>query len=60
MTEYKLKVKDAITLLDREQGGPQNVTDHDVTLHRFLFIIFLIKRNAKRKIPTLFFFLKAS
>jgi hypothetical protein len=28
-------VKDAITLLDREQGGPQNVTDHEVALHRY-------------------------
>jgi hypothetical protein len=37
ISEYKLKVKDAITLLDREQGGSQNVTEHDVTLHRFIY-----------------------
>ena len=34
--EYKLKVKDAITLLDREQGGPQNVLDHEVNFHSIL------------------------
>ncbi len=35
LREYKLHVKDAITLLDREQGGPKNVNAHQVNFHRY-------------------------
>ena len=36
LKEYKLNVKDAITLLDREQGGPDNVEEHGIRFHSIL------------------------
>ena len=34
LKDYKLEVRDAIALLDREQGGPANVNEHDIQFHR--------------------------
>ena len=36
MKEYNLNVKDAITLLDREQGGPDNVDEHGIKFHSII------------------------
>ena len=34
LREHGIKVSDALVLLDREQGGLQNVSAHGVKLHR--------------------------
>ena len=36
LKDYKLNVKDAITLLDREQGGPDNIDEHGIKFHRYI------------------------
>lgn len=36
LKEYKLQVKDSICLLDREQGGPDNVNDHGIHFHSII------------------------
>ena len=38
LKDYKLRVEDVITLLDREQGGPENIHDHNIRFHRYFFI----------------------
>jgi uridine monophosphate synthetase len=35
-----IQINDAIVLLDREQGGKENIQKHGVQLHRYLFMIF--------------------
>jgi orotate phosphoribosyltransferase len=36
LKKYNLNVKDAITLLDREQGGPENVNEHGIQFHSII------------------------
>jgi len=36
LRQYNLKVNHTITLLDREQGGPENVHDHNIRFHSIL------------------------
>jgi len=36
LREYKLCVKDAITLLDRGQGGSENIEDHGINYHSII------------------------
>jgi uridine monophosphate synthetase len=36
LKEYHLRVKDAITILDREQGGPENVNESGIKFHSII------------------------
>ena len=37
LRENDLRVLDVITLLDRQQGGPENAKDHGVNFHSSVF-----------------------
>jgi len=41
LNEYGIKVHDAVVLLNREQGGTEQLQREGITLHRYVEIIVL-------------------
>lgn len=43
-----MNITDSLALLDREQGGSENINDHGIRFHRFLKFIKLLSLSLLR------------